>query len=362
MKDYPVAIRYLVRILLLFAVILILIYTKPLLVPLFFSVFLSYLLLPASKWLESKNIPRIVTNFIVIFSFMTLIGATGYILINLSGKLGNDLPELKEQLTQNITQLQSTIEYLFGISPDTQASLIKSVGQNGDLVTGLIQAGKNGVVSLALIPVYTFLILFYRDKFREFVSMNVKEENEAKVDDIIGKVSNVVPKYLKGLFSVCGILIVLNSLGFYLTGVKYFMLFGIIAAIFNLIPYLGTVLGYGIVFIFVLGVQSPGIAGAVAVQFFIIQFIENNILTPNITGSYVRINPLVTIFSLIAGGMVWGVPGMFLVIPILGIVKIVFESDPEWESYAFLLGTRGTEKHSITIKSLQKKFGWLENN
>ncbi len=191
-----------------------------------------------------------------------------------------------------------------------------------------------------------------------FVSMQVGSDHEETAQDIIDQAAEVVPRYLTGLFIVFFILIGLNTLGFYLIGIKYALLLGLIAAIFNLIPYLGTVIGYGIVFLFVLATQTPALALAVVIQFFIVQFIENNILTPNITGSYVEINPLVTILSLIAGGMIWGLPGMFMIIPYLAMFKIVCENIPELKPVGFLLGTKGTERYSITINSVKKMFGW----
>ncbi len=356
-KDYPIAVRYLIRIMLIFAVVTVLSITKQLLVPLFFSIFLAYLLYPLARWFETKGLPRIATNFIVILSFMAVILGAILLGVQLFGSFSNDLPELREQLTRNLKSLQGWISAVIGISVEQQNNIITTAGLTGDYFGSIIEAGKNTIIALALIPVYTFLLLFYRDKFRDFIYMMVKDENQDTAQDIINKAADVVPKYLKGLFVVCVILIGLNSAGFYIIGVEYPLLFGLIAAIFNLIPYLGTVLGYGIVAIFVLGVQSPAVAGAVVIQFFIIQFIENNILTPNITGSYVRINPLVIIFSLIAGGLIWNLPGMFLVIPTLGMLKIFFENIEEYKPYAFLLGTQGTEKHSITLKSVRKRFG-----
>lgn len=359
-KNFPVSVRYLVRMLLIFAVIAVLSITKQLLVPLCFSIFLAYLLYPFARWLEEKKVPRIATNFFVILSFMALIGGAIFIAIQLFSSLSNDLPELRYQLAQNLGLVQTTISDFIGISIEQQNNILKTAGLNGDYFGAVIEAGKNTVLALALIPVYTFLLLFYRDKFREFISMMVKEEYEKEAQVIIKKAAEIVPKYLKGLVVVCVLLVGLNTLGFQLIGVKYPLLLGLIAAIFNLIPYLGTVLGYGIVALFVFGIQSPTIAGAVMIQFFIVQFIENNILTPNITGSYVRINPLVIIFSLIAGGLVWGLPGMFLVIPSLGVLKIFCESIEGLKPYAFLIGTQGTENHSITINSLRKRFGWSE--
>lgn len=360
-KDYPIAVRYLVRIMLIFAVVTVLSITKQLLVPLSFSIFLAYLLYPGARWFENKGVPRIATNFIMILSFMAIIFGAIWITIQLFGSFSNDLPQLREQLAGNLKSMQGWVTEVLGISSDQQKNIITTAGLSGDHFSSIIEAGKNTLIALALIPVYTFLLLFYRDKFRDFIYMMVKEENQDNAQSIISKAAYVVPKYLKGLLVVCVILIFLNSAGFYMIGVKYPLLLGLIAAIFNLIPYLGTVLGYGIVAIFVLGVQSPAVAGAVVIQFFIVQFIENNILTPNITGSYVRINPLVIIFSLIAGGLVWNLPGMFLVIPTLGMLKIFCESIEEFKPYAFLLGTQGTEKHSITLKSVRKRFGWAED-
>ncbi|MDX1640253.1 MAG: AI-2E family transporter, partial [Balneolaceae bacterium] len=247
-------------------------------------------------------------------------------------------------------RFQGTIGSWIGVSENQQDNMVNgALGNTGQYFKRIFTATANSILAIGLIPVYTFLLLFYRDKFEKFVHLLVPKEEEEIAENIIDKASHVVPKYMKGLFVVCFILAGLNSLGFYLIGVKYALLFGIIAAIFNLIPYLGTVIGYGLTFIFVLATQTPGVALAVLVQFFIVQFTENNILTPNITGSYVQINPLVTIFSLIAGGMIWGLPGMFMVIPYLAMMKIVCENIESLKPIGYLLGTRGTETHTINF-------------
>lgn len=265
-----------------------------------------------------------------------------------------DLPEIQEQFRQNIDRFQSAISSWIGVQESQQDNMVNSaLGNTGQYFKTLFTATANSVLAIGLIPVYTFLLLFYRDKFEKFLHLLVPSEEEVIAENIINQASEVVPKYMKGLFVVCFILMGLNSLGFYLIGVKYALLFGIIAAIFNLIPYVGTVIGYGLTFVFVLATQSPGVALAVLVQFFIVQFTENNILTPNITGSYVQINPLVTIFSLIAGGMIWGLPGMFMVIPYLAMMKIVCENIESLKPIGYLLGTRGTERHTIHFNFFQ---------
>ena len=350
MDDYPLVVRVLIRLLVTFLVIAALIITKTLLVPLAFGVLLAYLLYPAARKLENKGMPRIATNFILIISVIAFVAGFIYGIAVLITTFTGDLPQIQEQFRQNISSFQNTLGSWIGVAESQQDSMINSaLGNTGQYLTRLFTATANSILTIGLIPVYTFLPLFYRDKFQKFLLLLVPADEENIADNIVNQAAEVVPKYMKGLFIVCFILIGLNSLGFYLIGVKYALLFGIIAAIFNLIPYLGTVIGYGLTFLFVLGTQTPGVSLAVAIQFFVVQFIENNILTPNITGSYVQINPLVTIFSLIAGGMIWGLPGMFMVIPYLAMMKIVCENIESLTPISYMLGTRGTERHSISF-------------
>lgn len=358
MESYPLALRYLIRLLLAFAIVATLIITKQLLVPLALAVLFAYLLYPVAQRLEQNNIPRIATNFILIIGSIAIVSGAAYGIILLITAFTDNLPAIKEQVDQNITQFRWALGSTFGVTAEQLDSIVDSIRGSGEYITEFFTGTANTILTMGLIPVYTFLLLFYRDKFRTFVQMLVPEKQQDTAQKIIDQAADVVPSYLKGLFIVFLILIGLNSFGFYLIGIEYALLVGIIAAVFNLIPYLGTVIGYGVAFLFVLATQSPTLALGVVVQFFIVQFIENNILTPNITGSYVQINPLVTILSLIAGGMVWGLPGMFMVIPYLAILKIVCENVDELKPIGYLLGTRGTEEHSLTFRGMKDKLSW----
>ena len=361
MKKYPLLLRAAIWLAFLFLTVAALILTQQLLVPLFLSIMLAYLLFPYADWLEKHKVPRIVTNLIVVIGFIVFLAGIIFSISALSANFTEDFPKIKEQFEGNLQSILGSITAFTGISSDGIDGFIRDLGETGQYISQLFNATTNTLLSIGLLPVYTFLLLFYRDKFRDFISMLIDSRQEDTVQNIIDQASEVVPRYLKGLLIVCFILVGLNSLGFYLIGIEYALLFGVIAALFNLIPYLGTVLGYGVVLLFVLGTQSPSLAIAVIIQFLIVQFIENNILTPNITGSYVEINPLVIIFSLIAAGMVWGLPGMLIIIPYLGLFKIVCENVESLKPVGFLLGTRGTERHSLTIDSLQRRFGWHED-
>ncbi|MFP8488946.1 AI-2E family transporter [Gracilimonas sp. Q87] len=362
MNQYPLLLRSTIRLAFAFLLIAALILTRQLLVPLFLSVMLAYLLFPYAEWLERKSVPRIATNLIVIIGFGIFLGVVGSAVGVLTSNFTNDFPQIRIQFEQNLQNILGSITGYTGISEESINAVVRSLGETGQYFTEFFTTTTNTLLTLGLLPVYTFLLLFYRNKFRDFVSMLIRDKHEGVLENIIDQASKVVPKYLKGLLIVCFLLMGLNSLGFYLIGLEYALLFGVIAALFNLIPYLGTILGYGVVLLFVLGTQTPTLALAVIVQFAIVQFLENNILTPNITGSYVEINPLVIIFSLIAAGMIWGLPGMLIIIPYLGLFKIVCENVESLRPVGFLLGTKGTERHSLTIKSIQRRFGWINGD
>jgi len=347
----------LIHLLLGITLVFILIVTQQLLVPLFFAILFAYALYPAADRLEKFGLPRILTNLLLIFTSLFVIGLVLFGFILLINSFSEDIPQIREQVSENLSTIKERLESSVGISEAQIDQATENLQDLGQYIGQFFTATANTVLIIGLIPVYTFLMLFYRNKFREFISRVSVSKYENIVQRIADQTALVVPRYMKGLFVVCLILVFINSAGFYLIGIEYALLLGAIAAFFNLIPYLGTVIGYGLVFLFVLATQSPGLALAVAGQFFIVQFFENNILTPNITGSYVQINPLVTIFSLIAGGMIWGLPGMFMVIPYLAILKIVCENIPKLKPYSFLLGTRGTEKHLMTWDSVKRKFG-----
>jgi predicted PurR-regulated permease PerM len=132
-------------------------------------------------------------------------------------------------------------------------------------------------------------------------------------------------------------------------------LFGVISAFFNFIPYFGTWIGAFFPFMFALLTgDSPNLALWVLAFFALIQFIENNILTPNITGGYVRLNPFITILGLIAGGMVWGVAGMLLVIPFLASLKIVFENFDSTKALAFILARPENEPYQKRVDIIKR--------
>lgn len=354
---------YRATIILLFLVLFIygIIEAKTLLYPIVLGILFSFLLLPFANFLEQKKFTRILANFVVIFSAAAVIGVLVYLMYSQIDKLVEQIPELKDQAHTNVDQIAKGISSRIGVSTsdfkEWVNGRISALGENGFLMNTIFPSTTSTIMAIGLMPVYIFLMLYYRDKIYDFMMMVFPDEKHLKARKVISEISQVTKHYMRGVFLVVLILCVFNSVGLLIVGVKFAILLGILSAICNFIPYFGTLIGalFPLMMAIFTG-ESPNETMGVIILFVIIQFTENNILTPNITGGSVQINPLVTIIAIIIGGMVWGIPGMFVIVPLIGMLKIVLDNYKPTQPFAFLIGTNGTEKHAVTLHKLKRFF------
>lgn len=333
--------------------------------PMALGVLFAFLLLPVARRLERVGLPRILANLLsIILGIGVVYSVMLFLYRRLSGLLG-DMPELKEKVVENLRIILESAGARMGITVtrDTENMLLERIEDllrfTGDSLANILTATGNTLLAVGLMPVYVFMFLYYRDKFSRFLLMLVPDKDQALAGTILRQVGQVTTRYMTGMFAVVLILAVVNSAGFLLIGLKYAVLLGVIAAICNFIPYFGTIIGYSIPFLFALLTGSgPDMAFAVLLQFAIIQFTENNILTPNIVGGMLRINPFMIILGVLGGGMLWGLPGMFVVVPVLAMVKVACDHVPMLKPWAFLLGDKGTERHSITGRKIRRFFAF----
>lgn len=353
---------------LIITILFCLIVARDILIPIALSVLLGFMLYPVAEFLEKKGVPRILANLMVILLAGAVLFGVIFLMAKLIGSFMSDVPGMKEKVEENLSEFQQTINDWIGVTEEKQDEMLSkqsdaiydSVSNFGKMV---FSATATTVFKFFLLPVYVFLVLFYRDKFRIFLHQMIADRSRHTVENMITEISHVATKYLSGMTFVVVILSFINSTGLYLIGIKHAILFGLIAAIFNFIPYLGTIIGYLVVLVFALATQDINIAMRIIPFFFIVQFVENNILTPNIAGSQVKINPMVAIVSLIISGTIWGLAGMFVVIPYLAMLLIVFKHIPTLQPLAFLMSTTGTEHHSISWEGIKSKFKrWFGKN
>lgn len=337
---------------------------KNFLYPIFLGVLFAFLLYPVAKFFERKSIPRIPGILLSVFLGIFIVYGTIFFIYTQLRFLLKDIPNLEVQAVKNIDTIFYQLESQFGdVTDDHRSGLKSTISQffkaSTDNLDTILNATAQTVFTVFIMPVYIFFLLYYRNKYRDFVLMVLPEKGHEKTDEIIKEIAVVVKKYMGGVFLVVLILCVLNSVGLYIVGVKYALLLGMIAAICNFIPYFGTILGYSFpLAMALLTGDGPGTAIGVVILFIIIQFLENNILTPNITGGLVRINPFFIILSVLIGGIIWGIPGMFIVVPMMASIRIVCEKIEVLKPWAFLISDTGTEKYALTTGKLKKYFTW----
>jgi predicted PurR-regulated permease PerM len=270
----------------------------------------------------------------------------------------DELPFFRQKMIAHIDQFQDYLNQQLGIPGDSlKQFLLTHIFDLGAQSEKIFSATSGTIFKVLMQPVYIFLFLYYRTKFAYFILKIAGRNNRPMVVKILKEIATVVTRYMLGVTTVVLILCVLNSVGLLIIGIEYPILLGIISALFSFIPYFGNFIGASIPLLFALLTEDSLVYSLRIVIFaFMIHFLENNILSPNIVGNNVRINPFVIILGLIMAAMIWGLPGMLVVIPFLAMLKIVLKSIPSMQSYSYLLGTRGTGRHALTLGNI-RKFG-----
>ena len=168
-----------------------------------------------------------------------------------------------------------------------------------------------------------------------------------------------VPRHGVLALLCCVIVAFLSGLFFYSIGVEFFILFAVFIALMNLIPFVGVFLSsvFAILYIF-LTTDSLIYPILTFVCLWGIQLLENNLITPMVVGSKVKVNALAVIISILIGGWLWGISGMILFIPLVGIVKITLEKSASLQAFGFLLSddVQVNEDSENFWKILRKKF------
>jgi predicted PurR-regulated permease PerM len=323
---------------------------------------LAYLIYPITWRLERWGVHRIPAILVVIILLIIVAGAiTLYFSIQVTN-INFDLNALKEKVIQGNHSIEAKLSEVFGMNVERVNNYIESAIQN--LISTIASESGNvfsttttTIFQIFILPVFTFFILFYRTKTAFFIFKLTGKKNKKKTINILREISTVTSRYLAGLLGVVFILAALNTLGLTIIGVPHALVLGVGAALLNLIPYFGTLLGALIPLIYVLiSIPDPlSMAIKVVIMFIIVQFLENNIITPNIVGTNVRINALTIIIGLLLGNLVWGIAGMLIVIPYIAILKIIMRNIDSMEPYAYLLSSRGLEKHQLHFSRQWKK-------
>ncbi len=315
------------------------------LVPIIMSFLFAILLYPIVQFLKAKlRFPNVLAVMIAVILFVLFfVGLFVFLSFQISD-FTEDFDKIEKNLTIHLGNIQDYIRTNFNLSSSEQKEYIDTAAEDSmekgkEIIGTTLMSFTDTLLNLTLIPIYTFLILLYRTHFLMFLGKLVSKENHAQLKDILTNIRMAINSYIVGLIIELICVATMTTIGFMLIGVKYAILLGIITGILNLIPYIG-ILFAGVLSIVASLTGSPDlsvIVGVIVVT-VVVQLIDNNILVPMIVSSKVEINAFISIIAIIIGGAIAGVSGMFLALPILAMLKVIFDRIESLEPWGYLMG------------------------
>ncbi len=328
---------------------IILYFGRDIFIPISFSLLISFVLYPFCAWLERKGLGRFTSIMIGI----SLVLVAGLLLLALLvyqlTSFAQELPGLQEKFTNSLKELRGMLAEVLGISWERQQSWIRGLtDQSGSgilrVLSNALSASAFSLVMLLLIPVYSVLILYYRRQWIQIVYRIFPSQNKESMEEIISLTINTYYNFIKGMALVYLLVGILNSIGLLALGIPHAILFGFIASVLTFVPYVGIMAGsllpIAIAWITYDSIWYPiGIVGV----FAFVQYLEANVIFPLAVSNRLNVNTLVMLVAIFAGSILWGLAGMILFVPFVGIAKLIADHNPEWKTLSMILGNRGVQ-------------------
>ncbi len=345
------------KLLVLFLVFAGLYYAQAFLIPLIIGGVLATLFLPLSKWLESKKVPKGIAVLICLIIFLLVIVSIGTLLSWQIFELVKDFELIKEQAILSVNRTQYYILENYGVSTQNQVQVLKDQQSFfADIIASIASSITSIAANFILILMYIFCLIYYRNHIKKFLIKLSPTSQQKEMEKVIFHTTRVSQQYLLGLFKMIMILWVMYFIGFSILGVKNALFFAILCGLLEIIPFIGNIIGTTIT-LMVAAVNGAGypMLGGIVITYGIIQLIQGWILEPLIVGTQVKINPLSTIIALIIGDLIWGIPGIFIAIPLIAMFKIVCDHVDSLKPYGSLIGEITILKKPDLIKDLKKQ-------
>lgn len=328
-------------------------------VPIIFSIIIAILLQPVVRFFVRLRLNRVVAIVIALILTALIIVALGAFMYSQAVRFSESWPILVEKFTLLLNQTTDWASGYFDINPHKiDAWMTKTKGElfntSGAAIGQTLVSVGSAVVVLFLIPLYVFMILFYQPLLLDFIHKLSPEAHKIQVSEVVTQTKTVVQRYLVGLIIEAAIVATMDATALFIIGIDYAILLGIIGALLNLIPYIGGLVAVALPMMIALVTKdSAWYAAYVLAAYYFIQLVDNNYIVPKIVASKVKINALFSIIVVIAGNALWGIPGMFLSIPLLAIVKLIFDHIEPLKPWGFLLGD--TMPSILKINPILKK-------
>lgn len=326
------------------------------LMPIMFSLLFAILLDPISKFLKRRmKFPHVLSVLAaVILAILILVGIIFFISWQVSDMM-SDWEKIKANVTIHIENLQQFISEKLNINELEQQEIIDEAtsGKGSSFLGSTLLSVTDALMNFVLVPIYVFLLILYKSHFKKFLCKLFDQKYHERLRDVMLQVRVSIQSYIRGLMLQVITVSALTSIGYSIIGLEYAILLGVITGLLNLIPYLGilTAAVLSMAATLTSTAEVDVVLGIIIIN-VVVQFIDNNLLVPMIVSSKVEINAMVSITGIIIGGALGGVGGMFLAIPYIAILKVIFDRIPELSPWGYLMGDdmpKTYEWHNIRL-------------
>ncbi|SEJ27458.1 Predicted PurR-regulated permease PerM [Dyadobacter koreensis] len=361
MNDIPLTVKRSIELLGLVLLGTILVIGSDIIMPVIMAFFISLVLLPVFRFLKKYKFPEALAIVLPILMLVILLAGIVWFFSAQVSNLVEDFPRIKNNVSIHLKSLSDWISSISDYSAKEQVDFINKntnevVSFAGKKMSGVAVTLSSLFVFVGLLPIYIYLILFYKDILLRFIFMWFSESHHPKVKEAIYETETIIKSYLIGLLIQVTYMTILLGGILMIIGIKHALLIGVIFAFLNLIPYIGALIG-NVIGVLLTLTSSTELWPIVTVLCVIagIQFLDNNILMPRIVGSKVKINALFSILGVVIGGSIAGVSGMFLSMPIIAVLKVIFDRTDIFKQWGVLLGDERPAKNPMVFSGFRKK-------
>ena len=306
-------------------------------VPFVLSIFIAIICNPLIKYADRFKIPKIISVFIVIAIFVSIVIFLAGLVGNSLSQLSGLLPEYRAQLTEQFSWLISQLEnYNIQLSKELLTEYIDPAAALG-LATNMLSGFGNVMANMFLIIITVIFMLFEAPLLPNKLhhALDDPEMRLKQVDQFLNSVNNYLA--IKTLVSIATGIIV--SVMLWAFGLDFYLLWGVLAFLLNYIPNIGSIIAAVPAMSLALLQISPSAAGFIGLGYLLINTFMGNVIEPRYLGKGLGLSTLVVFLSLIFWGWLLGTVGMLLSVPLTMIIKIGFESSKEGRWFSVLLAS-----------------------
>jgi predicted PurR-regulated permease PerM len=361
-QQIPLTVKRSIEFTGLFLLALVIIQFQNIIMPMLMALVAAIALLPVYRFFVRKKVPNGISIFLTILIMTIILALIVYLITSQLKPLINDSDIIKENITNHINEISNWFTNKTAISVARQTEIInqqadKLLDSAGHFLNNAAGSVGNILIFFGLFPIYTFLILYYKNVLRKFLLMWFRQDEIMQVGETVKSIESIIQSYIVGLMIQFSYMTILLGGTLMLFGINYAFLIAIIFAVLNLIPYIGALIGNILgVLLTLSSTPDLGPVFTVLITISVVQFLDNNILMPFIVGSKIRINALASLFGVFIGGALAGITGMFLSLPLMAVFKIIFDHTEQFKKWGVLLGDdKPNTSKWIKIKRLDDK-------